>query len=368
MAMDKKRAMIVLEDGNVFHGYSIGEAGEVTGEVVFNTGMTGYQEVLTDPSYCGQIVTMTYPLIGNYGAIYDDEESYKVHVKGYIIREMCDYPMNFRLDSNLDEYLKSHNIIGIEGVDTRALTKILREKGTMNGILTTNMDIDIDEKMKEIHEYTIKNPVDEVSVKESEFHEGNGEGKKYRVSLLDLGLKRNIIRSLQKRNCDVHVFPAWATAEEVLSVDPDGIMLSNGPGDPKDCEKSIDTIKNLMGKRPMFGICLGHQLTALACDGDTEKLKYGHRGANHPVKDIKKDRTYITSQNHGYTIIEDSLDKNKMEVTHINMNDGTVEGIKYLNSNVVTVQFHPEASPGPKDTAYLFDEFLMMMDKGGKNA
>ena len=352
------KAVLALEDGTIFKGNSFGIEGEVIGEIVFNTGMTGYQEVLTDPSYCGQVVTMTYPLIGNYGINIDDAESSKPQVKGFIARELCKYPSNWRSTESLNDYLIKNNIIGIEGIDTRALTRILRDKGTMKGIISTAEGFDLSKRMEDIKNYIIKDPVNEVTTKKV-LHYG---GKGLRVALLDYGLKQNIVRSLVKRNCEVFVFPAWSKAEEILSVEPDGIMLSNGPGDPKDCINEIETIRNLIGKKPIFGICLGHQLTALANYADTEKLKYGHRGCNHPVKDIEKDQTYITSQNHGYTIVADSLDKNRAEVSHINMNDGTVEGVRYKDVPVFTVQFHPEASPGPADTAYLFDEFVDMMN------
>jgi carbamoyl-phosphate synthase small subunit len=351
------KAILALEDGTIFHGNSFGMEGEIIGEAVFNTGMTGYQEVLTDPSYCGQLVTMTYPLIGNYGVNFDDIESIRPQVRGFIVRELCKTPSNWRSIESLNDYLKRHNIIGIEGIDTRALTRILRDKGTMKGVISTDPDFDFDKKINEIKAYTIKDPVHEVTTQEVVNYPGNG----FKVALLDYGIKQNIIRSLLKRGCEVNVFPAWSTAEEILASNPDGIMLSNGPGDPKDCSKEINTIHELIGKRPIFGICLGHQLTALANNADTEKLKYGHRGCNHPVKDIEKDLTYITSQNHGYTIIEDTLDKTKMIVSHRNMNDGTVEGVRYKNVPLFTVQFHPEASPGPADTAYLFDEFIEMM-------
>lgn len=353
------RAILALEDGTIFQGTSFGMEGEVIGEIVFNTGMTGYQEVLTDPSYCGQIVTMTYPLIGNYGVITEDSESKKPQVKGFIVREACKHPSNWRSKGTLDEYLKKNNVIGIEGIDTRALTRILRDKGTMKGIISTDPEFNLEKRMNDIKAYHIKNPVLEVTSKEICHFEGKGK----KVALIDYGMKMNIVRSLLKRGCDVYVFPAQTSAEEILNYDPDGIMLSNGPGDPKDCKDQINTIKKLMGKKPMFGICLGHQLVALANDADTEKLKYGHRGGNHPVKDIKKDRTYITSQNHGYTIVKDSVDPSRMEISHINLNDGTIEGIRYKDMPVFTVQFHPEASSGPTDTAYLFDEFMEMMDK-----
>lgn len=351
------KAILALEDGTTFFGNSFGVEGEIIGEIVFNTGMTGYQEVLTDPSYCGQIVTMTYPLIGNYGVNFEDVESVKPQVRGFIVRELCKTPNNWRSVENLNEYLKRNNIIGIEGIDTRALTRILRDKGTMKGIISTDPDFKLEEKTDEIMAYRIIKPVEQVTLKETAHYKGDG----YKVALIDYGLKKNIIRSLLKRGCDVHVFPATVKAEEILAVNPDGIMLSNGPGDPKDCSEQIETIKDLIGKKPIFGICLGHQLTALANNADTERLKYGHRGCNHPVKDLDKDKTYITSQNHGYTIIEKTLDPDRMIVSHRNMNDGTIEGIKYKDTPVFTVQFHPEAAPGPTDTAYLFDEFIEMI-------
>jgi len=356
------KSILALEDGTVFYGNSFGAEGEVIGEIVFNTGMTGYQEVLTDPSYCGQIVAMTYPLIGNYGVNFEDVESARPQVMGFIVRELCKSPSNWRSVETLNDYLKRHNIIGIEGIDTRALTRILRDKGTMNGIISTKPDFDIKERVDEIKAYRIKDPVKQVTIKEVMHYEGKG----YRVALIDYGIKQNIVLSLLKRGCDVYVFPAFAKAEEILSVNPDGIMLSNGPGDPKECTEQINTIKELLGKKPIFGICLGHQLMALANNADTEKLKYGHRGCNHPVKDLEKDITYITSQNHGYTIVEQSIDKDRMVVSHRNMNDGTIEGIRYKDMPVFTVQFHPEASPGPADTAYLFDEFIRMMEKHNK--
>lgn len=354
------KAFLLLEDGSVFEGNSFGMEGEVVGEVVFNTGMTGYQEVLTDPSYCGQIVCMTYPLIGNYGVNFDDIESMKPQVKGFIVRELCKTPSNWRSIESLNDYLRRNSIIGLEGIDTRELTIALRDKGTMKGIITTGGQLDrIEEMLAQVKNYTISNPVLQVTTPETKHFDGTG----YRIALLDYGMKQNIVRSLLKRDCEVYIFPATAAADEILSINPDGIMLSNGPGDPKDCQFQIDTIKELIGKKPIFGICLGHQLTALANGADTEKLKYGHRGCNHPVKDLEKDMTYITSQNHGYTIVEASLDKEAMSVSHINMNDGTIEGIRYKKFPMFTVQFHPEASPGPGDTAYLFDEFMDMIEK-----
>ncbi|MDQ2085241.1 carbamoyl phosphate synthase small subunit [Herbivorax sp. ANBcel31] len=353
------KAVLVLEDGTVFDGESFGVKGEVVGEIVFNTGMTGYQEVLTDPSYHGQVVTMTYPLIGNYGVNIDDLESAKPQVKGFVVRELCDRPSNWRSVETLNEYFKRNNIIGIQGVDTRALTRHLRDKGTMRGIISTDVKFKFEDKKEEVEAYKIKNPVDLVTTREVKHYKGDG----YKIALIDLGIKQNIIRSLSKRGFDIYVFPAYAEAKEILDIKPDAVMLSNGPGNPKHCVDTINTVKQLINDLPFFGICLGHQVIALANNADTQKLKFGHRGCNHPVKDIQKDLTYITSQNHGYTIIEESLDKSKMEVSHINMNDNTIEGIRYKDIPVFTVQFHPEASPGPTDTAYLFDEFLEMIKK-----
>jgi carbamoyl-phosphate synthase small subunit len=353
------KAILALEDGTVFHGTSFGADGETVGEIVFNTGMTGYQEVLTDPSYCGQIVTMTYPLIGNYGINIDDMESSRPQVKGFIARELCKTPSNWRSSETLNEYLCRNNIIGIEGIDTRALTRILREKGTMKGIISAGESFKFENSIPLIKAYEIKDPVLRVTTEKMQHYGGTG----FKVVLIDYGMKNNIVRSLLKRNCEVYVLPASSEKEDILKLNPDGIMLSNGPGDPKDCGYAINTIKELMGVKPIFGICLGHQLTALANGADTEKLKYGHRGCNHPVKDLEKDLTYITSQNHGYTIVEKSLDSSRMYVSHRNMNDGTIEGVRYKDAPVFTVQFHPEASPGPADTAYLFDEFMEMMGK-----
>jgi len=354
MIIELKKAILALEDGTIFKGINFGIDGEVVGEVVFNTGMTGYQEVLTDPSYSGQIVTMTYPLIGNYGVNKDDVESSKPQVKGFIVREACKTPSNWRSVETLNDFLIQNNIIAIEGIDTRALTRILREKGTMKGMITTNENFNFKEKEEKIKSFEIKNPVDEVTTKEAKVYEGKG----YKIVLIDLGVKLNIIRSIQKRNCKVIVLPANTLPKEIMKYQPDGILFSNGPGDPKDCITVIETIKELYGKIPMMGICLGHQIMALATGADTGRLKYGHRGCNHPVKDIDKDLTYITSQNHGYTIVETSVDTKTMYISHRNMNDNTIEGIRYLNAPVFTVQFHPEASPGPNDNAYLFDEFM----------
>jgi carbamoyl-phosphate synthase small subunit len=352
-------AILTLEDGTSFEGKSFGAKADVIGEVVFNTGMTGYQEVLTDPSYCGQIVTMTYPLIGNYGINSQDVESAHPQVSGFIVREVCSQPSNWRCEDGIDEYLKENNICGLYDIDTRALTKIIREKGTMRGIITQGEPTQ--QQIEGMKEFECRLPVDTVTCEQKHKY-CNGS---YKVAVLDFGLKRNIVRSLEKRDCDVTVFPARTSADEILSGGFEGIMLTNGPGDPKDNVVVIENLKALIGKLPIFGICLGHQLLALAKGADTEKLKYGHRGANHPVKDLEKNRVYITSQNHGYTIVEENLPEG-MNVSHRNWNDMTIEGVKYENEDMFTVQFHPEASPGPEDSAYLFDEFVDMMEKKRK--
>lgn len=358
-----KKAHLVLANGMVFEGKSFGAEGTVIGEIVFTTAMTGYEGTLTDPSYCGQIVTQTFPLIGNYGVNDIDRESNGSVVKGYIVREYCSTPSNFRCTDSIDSFLKQHNIIGLYDIDTRHLTKTIRETGVMNGAIVCG-DYDKDKLLAEIRSYNVGEVVPQVSVKEKqEFKADNG---KYNVALLDYGYKHNIRRELIKRGCNVTVFPYNATADEIKAINPDGIMLSNGPGDPADNVVSIATLKELIPAQiPTFGICLGHQLLALANGAKTEKLKYGHRGGNQPVKDIDIDRTFITSQNHGYAVISESLPENVGRVSHINGNDGTCEGVRYMNAPAFTVQFHPEACGGPLDTGYLFDRFIELM--GGKN-
>ena len=324
--------------------------------------MTGYQEVLTDPSYAGQIVCMTYPLIGNYGVNKEDFESIRPQVKGFIVREFEKQPSNFRSEEAIDGFLMRFDIPALCSIDTRALTRLLREYGTMRGMIHIGDTYDINALMPQILAYAIKDPVMDVTVKEPKVYKP--EETKYRVAMLDYGYKHNIVDSLLKRGCEVTVFPADTSADVIKAFDPDGIMLTNGPGDPKDCTYAIETIKGVIGKKPMFGICLGHQLVALANGADTGKLKYGHRGANHPVKDLTLGKTYITSQNHGYAVLAETLDEKTMKLSHINLNDNTAEGVEYPYQNAFTVQFHPEASPGPQDTAYLFDKFVDMMEKG----
>lgn len=354
------KAFLILEDGTVFNGTSIGSTREVISEIVFNTSMTGYLEVLTDPSYAGQAVTMTYPLIGNYGICYKDMESLKAWPDGYIVRELSRMPSNFRCEDPIQKFLIDNDIPGIAGVDTRALTKILREKGTMNGMITTNENYNLDEILPKIKEYKVTGVVDKVTCSEKKVLKGDGP----RVALYDFGAKNNIARSLNSRGCEVTIYPARTSAEEVLKTNPDGIMLSNGPGDPKECVSEIEEIKKLYNSDvPIFAICLGHQLMALATGADTHKLKYGHRGANHPVKDLKTGKVYISSQNHGYVVDETTLNPEIARPAFENVNDKTNEGLEYIGKNIFTVQFHPEACAGPQDTAYLFDRFMDMMKK-----
>ncbi|MBQ6588140.1 MAG: carbamoyl phosphate synthase small subunit [Butyrivibrio sp.] len=396
------KARLILEDGTVFTGKHIGADKDVVSEIVFNTSMAGYTEVFTDPSYAGQAVCMTYPLIGNYGVCLDDMESERPWVDAIIVRELSHVASNFRCDMTIQEFMDKYEIPGIEGIDTRALVRLLREKGTMNGYITTNENIRFEDIQDKLHAYTTGYVVSKVSCKEKKFQKGvadlsengplsgsasfnkedyaaslkgdlskrekrpaivkelNGAGLK--VALLDLGAKKNIADSLAARGCDVTIYPFDTSAEEILRDKPDGIMLSNGPGDPKDCRGVIEEIKKLYASEtPIFAICLGHQLMALATGADTFKMKYGHRGGNHPVKDLSNGRVYISSQNHGYVVDMDKLDKKVAEPAFINVNDGTNEGLAYVGKNIFTVQFHPEACPGPQDSSYLFDRFICMM-------
>lgn len=391
------KAFLILEDGTVFEGTHIGADKEVISEIVFNTSMAGYLEVLTDPSYAGQAVCMTYPLIGNYGICKDDMESRKPWPDGFIVRELSRNYSNFRADISIQQFLEENGVPGIAGIDTRALTKILREKGTMNGMITTDENYNFDEILPRLKAYTTGKVVEKVTcdhvyeVKGSQsltengaisgsakfdataFAQGvrekkpslvkelNGKGKK--VALLDLGTKANIAYSLKSRGCDVTVYPAQTKAEEIIAAAPDGIMLSNGPGDPKECTEIIAEIRKLYDTDiPIFAICLGHQLMALATGADTYKMKYGHRGGNHPVKDLATGRVYISSQNHGYVVDMDKLDPKVATPAFINVNDGTNEGLNYTGKKIFTVQFHPEACCGPQDSGYLFDRFIDMME------
>ncbi|KPB04298.1 carbamoyl phosphate synthase small subunit [Sutcliffiella horikoshii] len=353
---------LILEDGTFFVGKAFGSLKDSIGEVVFNTGMTGYQEILSDPSYCGQLVTLTYPLVGNYGVNRDDFESIHPAIHGFIVKEVSDYPSNFRNQWTLDEFFKAKDIPGIAGIDTRKLTRIIRQHGTLKGALC-GLDVDREEVIQQLKTTTLAtNQVHQVSTKTAYPSPGRG----YRVVLVDFGMKHGILRELNKRGCDVVVVPYNITAEEIMQLSPDGVMLSNGPGDPKDVPEAITMIQGLLGKVPVFGICLGHQLFALACGADTEKMKFGHRGSNHPVKDLKTGKVALTSQNHGYTVTEESLGNTRLEVTHIALNDGTVEGVKHKDYPVFTVQYHPEASPGPEDANYLFDQFMELIKEAKK--
>lgn len=369
------KAFLILADGTVFEGKSIGARGKTIGETVFTTGMTGYLETLTDPSYFGQIVTQTFPLIGNYGVIPSDAESMQSWVRGYIVREICDLPNNFRCQKTLDEYLKEQNIVGICGIDTRALTKKLRESGVMNGMLLSGNEADAfsDEVLinyiEEIKQYKIRLAVESVSISKKDITNSNNLEKNKsnnqvkKVVLWDFGAKANIARELCKRGCEIITVPYDTSAKEITDINPDGIMLSNGPGDPSDNTKIIQEIAKLCESNiPIFGICLGHQLLALARGAATSKLKYGHRGGNHPVKNLETGRVFITSQNHGYAVEAQSL-PSFAKMSFMNVNDGTCEGVKYCDIPAFSVQFHPEACGGPKDTNFLFDDFIKLMEK-----
>ncbi|HCL03230.1 MAG TPA: carbamoyl phosphate synthase small subunit [Lachnoclostridium phytofermentans] len=415
------KAFLILEDGHIFEGKHIGSKREVISEIVFNTSMTGYLEILTDPSYAGQAVVMTYPLIGNYGICPSDMESLKAWPDGFIVRETSRVPSNFRSEFSLEEFLIKNDIPGISGVDTRCLTKILRESGTMNGMITTNENFVIEEVVKALKEYKVTGVVSRVSCKEKkvtthekftptdfemakmtymaspEMKEAIEKATKngvclgeialscmqgtagiaylnklaedenlvkthYKVALMDFGSKKNIEHCLLKRGCEVTVYPADTLAEEILEADPDGIMLSNGPGDPKDVSEAIEMLKDIIGKVPLFGICLGHQLFALASGANTSKLKFGHRGLNHPVKNLATGKVAITSQNHGYAVEEESVENTDLEITHVALNDGTVEGLRHKKFPAFTVQYHPEASAGPEDANDLFEDFLTMIE------
>ena len=359
------KAYLILEDGTVFTGTSIGSEREVISEIVFNTSMTGYLEVLTDPSYAGQAVVMTYPLIGNYGICHKDMESAKPWPDGYIVRELSRIPSNFRCEDTIQNFLEENDIPGICGIDTRALTKLLREKGTMNGMITTKEYSDLSEPISRMKAYTVAGVVMATTTKEKYVLPGNGK----KVALMDFGAKKNIARSLNERGCEVTVYPADTPAEEVLAANPDGIMLSNGPGDPKENVEIIKEIKKMYDSNvPIFAICLGHQLMALANGMDTYKLKYGHRGGNHPVKNLETGKIEITSQNHSYAVDMDSIKNTDLTATHINLLDNTVEGVECKRDRVFSVQYHPESAPGPQDSHYLFDKFINIMKESKENA
>lgn len=350
------QARLVLEDGTVFHGKSFGAATESGGEVVFNTGMTGYQEILTDPSYSGEIITMTYPLIGNYGINPFDFESRHPFARGFVVKEYCETPSNWRSEMSIDTFLKKYNIPGIYGVDTRALTKRLRMAGTMRGIITTSDEPD-DVLVHKVNTVPDLSGQDFVKIATTDKVYSEGDGAKH-VVLMDFGAKANIARSLIQHGCKVTTVPCYTSTTDILKFKPDGIMLSNGPGDPKDVMYAVKTVQELIGRLPIFGICLGHQIIGLALGGDTYKLKFGHRGGNHPVKNLITGKVTITSQNHGFAVKPESLNSDEVIVSHINVNDKTVEGLKHRKLPVFSVQYHPEAAPGPQDSGDLFAQFV----------
>lgn len=372
-------AKLALENGTIFAGEAFGAPGEMTGEVVFNTSLTGYQEILTDPSYAGQIVTMTYPLIGNYGVNLQDLESGKPQVAGFVVKEYFDYYSNFRATGSLGQWLTQHNILAIQGIDTRMLTKMIRSVGAMRGIISTvdledeslvqkakrspeMRGLDLTKKVTTLSPYRW-DEVDATPFALIPLNGKNFNGKRWNVVVFDYGVKRNILRRLTSYGCNLTVVPSHWTAEQVLEMNPDGIFLSNGPGDPAAVKYAIENLKMLIGKKPIFGICLGHQLMALALGGKTFKLKFGHRGANHPVKNLQNQGIEITSQNHGFAVDPDSLNPSSIEITHVNLNDGTNEGLRHRELPIFSVQYHPEASPGPHDSDYLFNQFIEMMEK-----
>jgi carbamoyl-phosphate synthase small subunit len=354
-----KEAILYLEDGTSFRGRSLKETGETAGEAVFNTAMTGYQEVLTDPSYTGQIVVMTYPLIGNYGVNDEDVESDRIHVKGFVVKEFCRRPSNWRAKKSLTDYLNANKIIAIEGVDTRALTRHLRISGAMKAIISTE-DFDprsLKAKLESMPSMEGMDFVKDVSTAKKYIWKAQGP-RRYKIAAIDCGIKFNILRILASLGCEVHVFPAKSPAKDIMAIKPDGIFLSNGPGDPAVVTYVIDTVKELLGKKPLFGICLGNQILGLALGGKTYKLKFGHHGANHPVKDFEGNCIAVTSQNHGFCVDMKSLNLEDVEVIHTNLNDRSVEGIRHKGYGAFSIQYHPEASPGPHDARYLFKKFI----------
>ena len=361
------QAKLILSNGIIFNGYALGKTGESCGEVCFNTGMTGYQEILTDPSYAGQLITMTYPHIGNYGINIEDIESTKIHATGFIIKEACEVPSNYRSTNTLDKYLKQNNIIGIQGIDTRYLTRIIRDEGAMNAIISSK-ELDEDKLKYKLNNHPSMDGLDLAKlVTCKKQYSWNKTNKGFKIAAIDYGVKYNILRLLEAHDCRIEVFPATAPIEKILAFNPDGIFLSNGPGDPAAVTYGIKVVKDLLKmKIPIFGICLGHQILSLAVGAKTYKLKFGHRGCNHPVKNIIKNTVEITSQNHGFSIDSRSLTPDII-ITHESLNDHTIEGIEIKNSQAFSVQYHPESSPGPHDSRYLFAKFIKLIKKNKKN-
>ena len=360
----EKQAILLLEDGREFHGSAFGYEGETVGEVCFNTGMSGYQEILTDPSYCKQIVTMTSPHIGNYGINKEDVESDRIQVAGFIIKEESTVPSNWRSNQSIGDYLNDHKIVGIRNIDTRAVTRHIRDHGAMNGIISS-IDLNIEnlkEKLVKVPSMTGLDLAKIVSTKSSFQWEGNSNSKKYKVAAIDYGIKHNILRLLEESGCEITVFPCKTSAAEILKFNPDGVFLSNGPGDPSAVKYGIKMVQELLGQKPIFGICLGHQILSLALGAKTFKLKFGHRGINHPVRNMETGQIEITSQNHGFAVDLNSLPKNVIS-THVNLNDDTSAGIRCIDSDAFSVQYHPESSPGPHDSRYLFQQFVKLMSK-----
>lgn len=359
-----KDAVLYLEDGTCFYGTSLNTYGETAGEVVFNTAMSGYQEILTDPSYAGQIVTMTYPLIGNYGVNKDDVESSKIQVKGFVVKEFCRYPSNYRATQGLIEYLDENGIIAIEGIDTRALTRHLRVSGAMKAIISTE-EFDpkvLKEKLEQTPSMEGADWVKEVATDKPYVFSAEGDVR-YKVVVIDCGIKLNILREMAALGIESQVVPPQTSAEDIVAMEADGLFVSSGPGDPAAVTYVVDTLRKLLGKLPIFGICLGHQMLGLALNGKTYKLKFGHHGANHPVKDLEDGRISITSQNHGFCVDMKSLPQDDVEVAHVNLNDQTVEGLRHKKFPLFSVQYHPEAAPGPNDAKYLFGRFIQMMEE-----
>ena len=359
--MINKKCKILFQNGRVLEGKSLGYIGTTGGEVCFNTGMTGYQEILTDPSYKGQMVTMTYPHIGNYGVNHQDVESKKIQCSGFIVKQATEFPSNYRSTSSLDTYLEENKIVGIQNIDTRMITRMIRDEGAMNAVISSS-DISDDNLRAALESLPDMNGLDlakEVTCQQPYIYK-DIVNQKYRIAALDYGVKENILRILSSLDCEVKVFPASSSSSEILDYNPDGIFLSNGPGDPEACTYAIQMVKELLGHKPIFGICLGHQILSLALGAQTFKMKFGHRGCNHPVKNLDSNIIEITSQNHGFAVEEENLPKN-IEVTHINLNDNTIEGIRCEQYNAFSVQHHPEASPGPHDSKYLFDNFIQLI-------